>query len=305
MRLIHDHALLREVVPTHLLTHAAVRDALLPTMPMTAMIRNLATMTRVGLLQEGSATTLFVVTQLTNRERLRQARVHPLQVLAALVTYERGHGARGHGAWTPVQAIVNALNKAFYRTFENVAPTGKRIVLALDISGSMSWGHVGGVVGLTPRAASAALALVTLNTEPQAQVVGFAHTLMPLKLHAEMRLEEAIEYLDNLPFGATDCALPMLWALQHKVDADAFVIYTDSETWYGDVHPAEALWSYREARGIPARLVVVGMLANPFSIADPNDAGMLDVVGFDPNMPNAIAKFIQGNLVRGCPGISF
>jgi 60 kDa SS-A/Ro ribonucleoprotein len=31
----------------------------------------------------------------------------------------------------------------------------------------------------------------------------------------------------------------MLWALENKVAADAFVIYTDSETWAGTVHPAE------------------------------------------------------------------
>ncbi len=78
------------------------------------------------------------------------------------------------------------LNGAFYATFENVAPTGKRLVLALDISGSMSWGNVGGIMGLTPRIASAALALVTLNAEQEAHVVGFSHQLMPLKLKPDM-----------------------------------------------------------------------------------------------------------------------
>ncbi|MCS7190498.1 MAG: hypothetical protein NZ843_02715, partial [Fimbriimonadales bacterium] len=141
---------------------------------------------------------------------------------------------------------------------------------------------------------AAAMALVTLNAEREAHVVGFSHQLRPLRLKPTMRLEQAIRYMHELPFGATDCALPMLWALQNRIEADAFVIYTDSETWYGDVHPAEALWRYREAMGIPARLVVVGMLATPFSIAHPDDAGMLDVVGFDPNTPSAISEFVQG-----------
>jgi hypothetical protein len=44
---------------------------------------------------------------------------------------------------------------------------------------------------------------------------------------------------------------------------------------------SQALRQYREATGIPAKLVVVAMASNGFSIADPNDAGMLDVVGFD------------------------
>lgn len=43
--------------------------------------------------------------------------------------------------------------------------------------------------------------------------------------------------------------------------------------------------------GIPARLVVVGMASNGFTIADPNDGGMLDVVGFDTTTPQVIADF--------------
>ena len=96
----------------------------------------------------------------------------------------------------------------------------------------------------------------------------------------------------TVQFGATDCAQPMLWAMRHGVEADAFVVYTDNETWAGDVQPVEALWQYRERMGIPAKLVVVGMASTGFSIADPNDAGMLDVVGFDTAAPNAIADFI-------------
>ena len=97
----------------------------------------------------------------------------------------------------------------------------------------------------------------------------------------------------GMPFGGTDCALPMLYALERGIAADAFIIYTDSETWAGVIHPAVALKQYRERTGIPARLVVVGMVANGFSIADPNDAGMLDVVGFDTATPAVIADFIR------------
>ena len=43
--------------------------------------------------------------------------------------------------------------------------------------------------------------------------------------------------------------------------------------------------------GIPAKLVVVGMVANDFTIADPNDSGMMDVVGFDTAVPNIMADF--------------
>ena len=53
---------------------------------------------------------------------------------------------------------------------------------------------------------------------------------------------------------------------------------------------------YRERMGIPARLVVVGMLSNGFTIADPDDAGMLDVVGFDSATPELISGFARGDI---------
>ena len=47
---------------------------------------------------------------------------------------------------------------------------------------------------------------------------------------------------------------------------------------------------------IPAKLVVVGAVSNGFSIADPNDPGMLDVVGFDTSAPALIADFARGDV---------
>jgi 60 kDa SS-A/Ro ribonucleoprotein len=53
---------------------------------------------------------------------------------------------------------------------------------------------------------------------------------------------------------------------------------------------------YRAASGIDARLVIVGMVSNGCSIADPNVAGMLDVVGFDTATGQLISDFARGTL---------
>ena len=235
-------------------------------------------------------------------------------LLAALRTYVAGHGVRGRNTWTPVTAIVDALDAAFYTAFENVEPTGKRLLLALDVSGSMMGGWVAGVPGLTPRDASAALALVTAATETRYEVVGFfagrggwksgrtsrwqglVDGLTPLAISPRQRLDDAVRKVSDLPFGGTDCALPMLYALDKEREIDVFVILTDSETWAGDIHPAQALADYRRASGIDARLVVVGMVSNAFSIADPNDPGQLDIVGFDTATPRLVSDFARGVL---------
>jgi 60 kDa SS-A/Ro ribonucleoprotein len=295
-------------VPTRWLTSADVWDSLLPAMPMTALIRNLATMTRVGLVTQASHATTTIVDQLRDPVRLRQAGVHPLQVLAALVTYRSGRGVRGSWTWEPVAGIVDALDAAFYASFEIVEPAGKRMLLALDVSGSMTCGAVGGIAGLTPRIASAAIALVTAATESDHTCVAFTAAsggdrggqteagpsgITTLSISPRERLDDVVASIERLPMGGTDCALPMVWAQKHRVDVDTFVIYTDNETWAGPVHPAQALRAYRDARGIPAKLVVVGMTSTGFSIADPEDAGMLDVVGFDTSTPPVIADFAR------------
>ena len=312
--LVREYGLPREALRSEHLTSAVVWEALLDDMPMTALIRNLATLTRVGVLAPGSDGTAKAVAQLGDAERIRRARVHPIAVLAALRTYESGRGIRGRHTWTPVREVVDALDAAFYSAFGNVEPTGKRFLLALDVSGSMTFGSIAGVPGLTPRDASAALALVTAATEERYEIVGFyagrggwktrtrrewyggPDGLTPLAIGPRQRLGDAVKAVSDLPFGGTDCALPMLYAQRREREVDAIVVYTDSETWAGDVHPAEALREYRRASGIDARLIVVGMVSNGFSIADPADPGMLDVVGFDTATPQLIADFAGGAL---------
>jgi 60 kDa SS-A/Ro ribonucleoprotein len=307
VKLVRDKRIPRECVPTQWLGSPEVWDALLASMPMTAMIRNLATMTRVGLVTAGSAAARQVAVQLRDPQRLARARVHPIAVLSALMTYQSGRGVRGSSTWQPVASIVDALDAAFYASFGAVAASGKRMLLALDVSGSMGCGAVAGVPTLSPRIASAAMALVTAATERDHTFVAFTAAagghggkwgggtpgITTLSISPRQRLDDVVAVVSALPMGGTDCALPMQWAQDNRVEVDTFCIYTDNETWAGDVHPAQALRAYRDARGIPARLVVVGMTSTGFSIADPNDAGMIDVVGFDTSTPPVIADFAR------------
>jgi len=302
-RVIRIYGLTREMLPTAMLRHAEVWEALLDAMPLTALVRNLGVMSTVGLLVPGSAATRRVVSRLANAGAVRRARLHPLAVLAALRTYARGRGARGSGRWTPVPEVVDALDGAYYLAFANAPVTNRRLLLALDVSASML-APVHGLPYLTCREASAAMALVIAATEPAHRIVAFTagedgstrlglgSAVTPLPIAPRQRLHEVLDLIGALRFGGTDCALPMLDAARHRWPVDAFVILTDSETWAGRIHPAEALRAYRERMGIAAKLVIVAMTSNGFSIADPNDEGMLDVVGFDAATPAIISEFV-------------
>jgi 60 kDa SS-A/Ro ribonucleoprotein len=280
-----------EMIPTQFLASPNVWKALLPHLPMTALLRNLGRMTSNGTLKPLSDELNLVCSKLTNEEFVRKARIHPLSVLVSLKTYASGGGVKGSLKWDPISQVVDALDKAFYLAFGNVVPTGKRWVLGLDVSGSMEGSNIAGMIGITPRVGSAAMALVTASTEPNYTIMAFSSEFVPVSISPRERLDSVIHKISRISFGNTDCAIPMIWALSHKIQADIFVIYTDSETWYGKMHPAQALQEYRRKMGIPAKLVVVGMVSNGFSIADPNDSGMLDVVGFDTATPSLISDF--------------
>lgn len=306
VQLITDYRLPRECVPTEWLNSKAVWEALLRGMPMTAMIRNLGKMSSIGLLAPLSSTARDVAARLCDEAELRKARVHPIQVLMALATYKQGHGMKGSLNWTPVQAVVASLDAAFYKAFLNVEPTGKRFYIALDVSGSMGDGNVAGTP-LTPREASAALVMVTMRTEEQYHIVGFTNGqyrsmwsnvtghgsgVTDLPLNPSMDLTTAVQTVSGLNFGGTDCALPMIDAKARKIEADVFYVLTDNETWAGRIHPCQALRDYRQSTGIPAKLIVAGLTATQFSIADPSDPGSLNVVGFDASVPALIADFV-------------
>jgi len=285
----------REALKPEHLTNPEVWHALLENeMPITALVRNLANMTRIGALANRDHLRL-VTEALSDQEALTRSRIHPLAILVALRTYAAGRGFRGSNTWNTIPDVLDALDGAFYLAFGNVPSTGLRTLLALDVSGSMGGGNVAGSP-LTPREAAAAMALVTLHAEPDCQVMAFAKGFVQLPLSRRQRLDDVVDMTSRLGFDATDCSLPFLYATQVGLNFDTFVVYTDSETWAGEIHPKQALDAYRQTSGIPARSAVVGMVSNGFTIADPNDAGMLDVVGMDTATPGLLTEFALGRV---------
>lgn len=294
LELITEHDLPREAIPTQHLNSVKVWEVLLAEMPATAMIRNLGKMTAVGLVKPLSQASKTLVQKLKDSAWLKKSRVHPMQFLIAAKVYNQGHGEKGKLSWTADQSVVTALENAFYGSFGNVEPTGVPMVFAMDVSGSMT-SRMGGTC-LSCCEAEAALALVHLNIEENIHTMAFDQGFRELKMRKNMSLVDAMKFVENINGGGTDCSLPFVWAKENKVDVGAFVVTTDSETWAGPIHPSQALSAYRGDRNPKARSVVVGMTASEFTIADPNDSGSLDVVGFDASTPSLIADFCRGDI---------
>lgn len=292
-KLVTEYQLPWEAVPTDVAKTPEVLAALLPHMGLTALMRNLGALTAAEVLKPLSAELDHVLAQFADVEQLRKARLHPFNLMVAQAAYSGGAGRSRRVSWKPVPKVVAALEKAFYASFKTITPSGKRTLLGIDVSASMTWSPLLGT-NITPRQASAVMAMTILRTEPRSHAHAFATNFSELPLHENMSLQQVIDLIERQPAMGTDCALPMLYALEKGLQVDVFQIYTDSETWAGRMHPVGALQRYRKATGIPAKLIVVGMTSTGFTIADPSDPGMLDVVGFDSAAPSVMTEFARG-----------
>ena len=296
-----------EILPDEATAQADVWRVLIENgMPITALMRNLPRLTRLGVIAPMSEHLALVTGRLTDAELLRKGRVHPLSVLIALATYALGHSLNGESRWGTVPQVADALNDAFYLAFGTVHPADKRIMGSLDVSGSMAEPIWKPQVRLdqprelqypfTAAQITAAMSMVQMATEPRYGAFAFNTGIKPVDISPRMRLDDVMRRVAGLTYGGTDCSLPMVWAARNRVEVDVFQVYTDNETWAGTIHPHEALERYRQQMGINARLQVIAVAPTEFSIADPSDGGMLDVAGFGSDVPGLLAAHGRGDV---------
>lgn len=281
-----EHNLPREALPTEALSNGKVQEAMLPTMPVHAMIRNLGNLTASGLLSDARMVKL-VTDKLTDGTILRRARVHPFAVLLAALIYKGGTGIRGGKTWNPHAGVLAALEDAYDLAFASVTPTGKRMIVGIDISLSMSKPCVGSPIPASM--AAAAMAVTIARLEPNATVIQF-DTRFQRRMTITKRT--GITSLMNVSGGGTNLAAPMEWAANEKIDTDAFVILTDDETWAGKIHPSQAFARYRRERNKAVKLVCCSMAASHANIVDGTDPLQFGTAGLDAHVPVLVSDFI-------------
>lgn len=294
VELITANRLPWEAIPTRLHDDADVWRALLLHMGATAILRQLPRLARLGIIGAFGPVPPPIA-RLADVEVLRRARIHPVAVLNALVGYSSGQSQSG-GSHVVSPQVVGVLDEAFHASFGTIIPAGKRTLIALDVSASMTYEKLRRLPALTPRDATAAMAMATVRTEPECLVVGFSTSLTQLNIGRDTLLLDAVRAVSGLPFAGTDCSLPMRWARSAGIgDVETFITFTDNETNAG-VWPSQALREYRDWSGSPARSAVCAMTSTGFTIADPEDPGMFDLVGFDAACPTLLGSFSRGDL---------
>jgi 60 kDa SS-A/Ro ribonucleoprotein len=277
-----------ETIPTEFLTSDAVWRMLYENGAIggIALLRNTTRFAKSGMFKDTVFRRDFAKT-INDPEWIAKNRVHPLQYLLAMKQYNAATD------WQRLSKISDGLESGFYGAFKTIQPSNKPTLLAIDVSGSMRWSNVVGIKNLTAAEGAALMAMATARVEPDYEIRGFSHEFKDLHISKNDSLGTVLSKTNDANFGGTDCALPMMWAMQAGLPFEMFAVYTDSETWYGKIHPYQALQQFRRKMQVPAKLAVVAMTSTEFTIADPNDAGSLDCAGFDANTPSVIADFAR------------
>ena len=272
-------------------------ELLFETMPIGAMLRNLGSLTQLDVLRADTVENLErLETVLNNKQYLRKGRIHPLDVLKALKTYASGGKlGRSKKTWTPVSRITDILEKALELAFEVVEPTNKVFLHAVDISGSMSYGTVESV-GLSCCEIATAMALVTAKAERNYALRGFSTEFIDLGITKRDSFRSALVKAKNKNFGGTDASVAYDWAIKNKFKADVICFWTDSESWAGRQHPAQALKKYRRHVNPDAKAVYVTLAPYNITLVDPQDENSWDLAGFDPGTPRLIQMLANGEV---------
>jgi 60 kDa SS-A/Ro ribonucleoprotein len=282
-----------EMIPTGHLNDPQVLEVLVQNMPLTATIRNLNRFANAGLTHGNSNVTKLIVSRLMDKDLIKAAGLHPVNVCNSMMIYARGTGFKGSQTWTPSQNIVDALNDTFYGAIEAMPKTNKNILIGVDTSGSMSSGTVAGTA-MTAAQFSNVLALSMLKSEPNIEVIGFNTATHEIKFGRRSSLDEVLRMPS--PGGGTDCSLPMKYAMQRKLNLDSIMLLTDSESWAGREHSVEALKEYRAKFNKDVKVIEVASTATYHSQFPTDDLNLLRISGFNSGVLKIIGLFLGQQL---------
>lgn len=269
-----------------------------------ALLRNLSRLYKIGLLDKDGDTLGIIKNKLVSEKDIAASRVHPMHILNAMyLLAEKVNGIEESyfsSVVTPSlkTPVSDELNKALVISYDNIEPTGKKISLAVDVSASMNsnmigWNWWNFRKGATPRQVSAMLASLLLHNEggDNVDVFAFSDYLMELDVDENTTVSQFVTLTDNLPFSFTNAALQIEKAIEDGQVYDAFITITDNETQF---KVDDVLAQYRKDVNPDAKLVVISVTGDKFSVNDPHDLNGLDVCGADAASLNYVTDFIAG-----------
>lgn len=263
---------------------------------------NLNTFARHGVFEiEGMDN--VIANKLQDQDMILKSRVLPYQLMSTWAALDDA---------VP-QVIRQALQNTMQIALNNVPRLSGRVVVAVDVSGSMSSSITGYRKGATSKlycvdvASLFACALKQVN--PDIEIMPFDTEVRTFGLFT--KLKNAL-YGENLSIfdiakqfaamcgGGTDCSQPLKQLNREHAQADLVIYFFDNESWANQLrsqHKTGMLyeWDILKQRCPEAKLVCVDL--QPYTHTQiPERADVMNIGGFSDNVFNLIDLFAQGKM---------
>jgi 60 kDa SS-A/Ro ribonucleoprotein len=255
-----------------------------------ALRMNLNTLARKGAFA-GEGVTEKVAARLIDRDSLRKVRPLPYQLMVAL-------GSADPGVPLKVQA---ALEEALELSLRGVPKLPGRVVVAPDVSGSMSSPVTGYRKGASSKVrcidVAALVAAAVIRRNRDALLLPFEVGVVPLKLDPFARVAVNAAKLASVGGGGTNVSAPLAFLNSKGAEVDLVVIVSDNESWVDSTrHGATATmteWNRLKNRCPGAKLVCIDL--QPYGTTQAKERkDILNVGGFSDAVFDTLSRFASG-----------
>lgn len=258
--------------------------AIADNMPWNTLRQNLNMLAKRGVLDDNKYLSR-VAARISDPDEVVKAKVLPYQLFTTYQNTEE----------LPSQ-LRNALQDAAEVATRNVPSFDGNVVLAIDVSGSMSSAITGSRGAGQPVSktkcvdVAGLMASCVLRQNKNARVMLFDTRLHDAKLNPRDSIMTNAAAIARFGGGGTDCSLPIAQMVKERYKADLVIYVSDNESWSGHRYGTAAGWAVYSRMQPNAKLVNIDIQPYP-STQVPDSKNVLNIGGFNDSIWTAIEEF--------------
>lgn len=250
---------------------------------------NLNTFARHGVFKDKEMVKM-IADRLQDRESIFKARAFPYQLMSAMLNIGDG---------VPV-SIKKALEAAMEISLENVPVIDGRVVIAIDVSGSMGNSVTGHRPGATSKVSCldvAALIGASLrNRNSDARVLVFDGSTKELNLGSMKKVMTISEKIKTYRGGSTNCGSVIQYMFDNHIKVDSLIMISDNESWEDKWNSdLSTLWRKYKNANPEARMINLDITPNETSVSETNRPDTLMVGGFSDEVFTVMSQYLNDN----------
>jgi 60 kDa SS-A/Ro ribonucleoprotein len=231
VKAIQEGGLPHEVATAFAGTSTDVWNAIVPNLPIFALLKNLATLERHGVLEANRAR---IEGMLTSEVQIAKSKIFPYRYAKAMEHVQ--------ASW-----LQDALRVAVEKSFVNVPPLAGKTVVFLDVSGSMEGDRI---------KQSSLFAMSVMKQAADSRLFLFSMGTQEFKFS---RIDSLLTQANSITAnGGTDTSSPLRKLLAEKCNVDNIVLITDEQQNQGAPFN-QVLEQYRRSVNAEVKLFIINV----------------------------------------------